>query len=412
MRRIILSEQEIQFASEKFSTPLYLYNFHKIELQYAKLRDFLPENFSILYTLKANSNLSICHQLAELGSGADISSMGELKAAVKAGFLPQDMTFTGPGKTTQDLIAALEARIGIIVVESINEARRLNNLAQKYGIKQDILVRVNPLYRTNQSCEIREQGSSCGSGEIQDSQTVPPVQTIASSASKFGVDEAQVVEVMQEIQSLEYLNLKGIHVFTESNVVNYQQLLASWVNTMNIANSLNEQGYPISILDFGGGVGIPYNWVDAEFDVESFGQELQQIFANNPYKYHCIVEIGRYLVGEAGCYITEVLDIKESLGKKFIIVDGGVHQLLRLSMKPASKYMEVIGKNGHSTQTVTMAGKLPTPLDIMVEDVEVPENLEIGDRTPEDEVNYPDTDLIAKYTARGWIFTRQDGTSY
>ena len=187
-------------------------------------------------------------------------------------------------------------------------------------------------------------------------------------------------KAIKQIKSLSSLNLKGIHIFTESNVLDYRQLLASWMNTIAIANRLNDRGYAISVLDFGGGIGIPYNWVDAEFDMESFGRELQEIFENNPYPYDCMVEIGRYLVGEAGCYITEVVDIKESLGKKFIIVDGGVHQLLRTSMKKASKYMEVLGKNDRPTQTATLGGKLPTPLDVMVEDVEVPDNLEIGDR--------------------------------
>ncbi|NEP89197.1 MAG: hypothetical protein F6K18_21515 [Okeania sp. SIO2C2] len=380
VRPILLSQQEIKTASEQYGTPLYLYNLNKIGRQYTKLRDYLPPNFSILYTLKANSNLTICHTLAQLGCGADISSTGELKAALKTGFSAPQIVFTGPGKTNSELAAAIEVGIGIIVLESVNEARRLNNLAQKYGKKQDVLIRINPLYRTNQSCEIREKASSCGSDDINSGEPSLKSQTIASSSSKFGVDENRAIEEIAAIDSLSNLNLKGIHIFTESNVLDYNQLLASWTNTISIANRINDQGYHISLLDFGGGVGIPYNSIDNEFDVESFGKELQRIFENNPYPYHCIVEIGRYMVGEAGCYMSEVVDIKESLGQKFIILDGGVHQLLRLSMKPASKYMEVLGRNGNYTQKATLGGKLPTPLDIMVEDVMLPEDIEIGDR--------------------------------
>ncbi|MDY7002852.1 MAG: hypothetical protein SWX82_02445 [Cyanobacteriota bacterium] len=379
MRPTLLSQNEIQAASEQYGTPLYLYNLDKIGRQYAKLREYLPPNFSILYTLKANSNLTICHTLAQLGCGADISSTGELKAALKTGFSAPQIVFTGPGKTNSELAAAIEAGIGIIVLESVNEARRLNNLAQKYGKKQDVLIRINPLYRTDRSCEIREKASSCGSNDTN-GEASPKIQTIASSSSKFGVDEDRAIEEIAAIDSLENLNLKGIHIFTESNVLDYNQLLASWTNTISIANKINDQGYHISLLDFGGGVGIPYNSIDSEFDMESFGKELQRIFENNPYPYNCIVEIGRYMVGEAGCYMTEVVDIKESLGQKFIILDGGVHQLLRLSMKPASKYMEVLGRDGNYTQKATLGGKLPTPLDIMVEDAMVPEDIEIGDR--------------------------------
>ena len=380
MQRLLLSGQEIGAASHIFGTPLYLYDFHKIGHQYAKLREYLPPNFKILYTLKANSNLSICHKLARLGAGADISSIGELGAALKAGFSAERMTFTGPGKTNPELRTALRARIGTIVLESVNEACRLNDLAEQEGIKQDVLIRINPLYRSSQSCEIRQQETNCDSSKEENgSQPKATIQTIVSSASKFGVDEALALEEIGAIASLAHLNLQGIHIFTESNVLDYKQLLASWTNTIDIANRMADQGYPISQIDFGGGIGIPYNWVDDEFDIQSFGKALQQIFDRNPYPYHCIVEIGRYLVGEAGCYLTEVVDIKQSQGKKFIIVDGGVHNLLRMSMKVASRYMEVLGKQASNTQKATIAGKLPTPLDVMVEDVAVPQDIAIGD---------------------------------
>ena len=379
MRRILLSEQEIQAALNQYGAPLYLYNLDKIDRQYARLRQSLPENFRIFYTLKANSNLSLCHRFAQLGCGADISSIGELTAARKVGVSSDELVFTGPGKNDSELIAALEAGIGLVVLESVNEAKRLNRLAGGYARQQDVLIRINPLYRTAQSCEIRERGS-CGNSNEDSLGSSLPIQTIASSASKFGIDEAVATEAIAAIAALPNLNLKGIHIFTESNVLDYRQLLASWTNTLNIANRLNDQGYSITLLDFGGGIGIPYNAVDEEFDIHSFGRELQQLFENNPYPYQCIVEIGRYLVGEAGCYITEVVDIKESQGQKFIILDGGVHQLLRLSMKPASKYMEVLGHEGQYAQKATLGGKLPTPLDVLVEDVSVPEDIAIGDR--------------------------------
>ena len=380
MSRIFLSGQEIEAASAQYGTPLYLYDLNKIDRQYAQLREYLPPNFRIHYALKANSNLTICHRLAQLGAAADVSSLGELSAALKTGFPPELILFTGPGKTNLELVAALEAGIGTIVLESVNEARRLNDLAQKYGSKQQVLLRINPLYRTSESCEISQGVSQCQSNNGNDSESRMTIQTIATTASKFGVDEAQAEEAIATISSLSHLNLQGIHIFTESNVLDYQQLLAGWQNTIAIANRLNEQGYPLSQIDFGGSIGVPYNAVDNEFDMESFGWELQRVFQNNPYPYDCKVEIGRYLVGEAGCYVTEVVDIKESQGKKFIIVDGGVHQLFRLSMKKASKYMEVLGKSNSRTQKVTLAGKLPTPLDIMVEDLEVPEEIEISDR--------------------------------
>ncbi|MDJ1183748.1 hypothetical protein [Roseofilum casamattae] len=376
-----LSASEVSAAVAEYGTPLYLYDFHKMESKYTQLQQHLPTNFTILYTLKANSNLSLCSKFARLGAGADISSRGELDTALKVGISPKQITFTGPGKSNLELKSALQVGIGTIVLESANEARRLNDLAEQEGIKQDVLIRINPRYRTSQSCEIREKGYQCGNNSNTDSsQPELTIQLIATSASKFGVDEDRVPQALQTIANCAHLNLKGIHIFTESNVLDYKQLLASWENTIAIANQLNDRGYHISVIDFGGGIGIPYNRVDPEFDTRAFGKELQQIFDRNPYQYSCVVEIGRYLVGEAGCYLTEVIDIKESQGQKFIILDGGVHQLLRLSMKPASKYMEVLGRGGRYSEKATLGGKLPTPLDIMVEDVMVPADISIGDR--------------------------------
>ncbi|NER78224.1 MAG: hypothetical protein F6K42_01345 [Leptolyngbya sp. SIO1D8] len=366
-----------QFPIEQCETPLYFYDFDKIEYQMNCIANSLPENFKIHYTLKANSNLAICSHLASLGASADISSIGELLVAIKAGFSPQNILFTGPGKTKQELAFALQQGVSLIVIESLNEAYRLNYLAAEYGIKQNILIRINPLYRTQNSCEIRQKNSSC-SAKIDSSSSI---QLISQSASKFGVDEEIALEIISRITSLENITLKGIHIFTESNLLDYQQLVASCQNTINIANRLKEKGYPISIVDFGGGIGVPYNNIDAEFDVKEFGQQMQLISDDNPYQYNYIFELGRYLVCESGSYITEIVDIKESQGKKFLILDGGVHQLFRTSaMMEASKFMDILGKERVTTERVTLAGKLPTPLDIISEDVEVPCNVEIGDR--------------------------------
>lgn len=364
--------------SVMYETPFYSYDFEKIERQFSLLKEFLPDVFQVHYTLKANSSLAICHYIADLGASADISSIGELVAAIKTGFTPEQIIFTGPGKTNRELSFALKQNIGLIVVESVKEAYRLNSLATESGIKQDILVRINPTYRTENSCEVSQSKSN--SNCTINTESDAPIQLISQSASKFGIEEKIALEAIDEIVSLENINLKGIHIFTESNVLNYQQLVASCQNTINIANRIRDAGYPIEIVDFGGGMGVPYNDVDAEFDVEEFGKQVQIISDRNPYKYDYKFELGRYLVCEAGSYVTEVIDIKESQGKKFLILDGGIHQLFRLSMMKASKFMDVVGKEKVTTETVTLAGKLPTPLDTMVEDVEVTNNVKIGDR--------------------------------
>lgn len=373
VKPILLSQEKITAASQAYGTPLYLYNLNKITCQLTNLIDHLPANFTIHYAIKANSSLTICRKLAQLGTSVDVSSLGELQTALKVGFSPERVVFTGPGKTKQDLAAALDLQCGLIVLESFNQAQVLNKLAQQSGIRQDVIVRINPVYRTSQSCETQQACS------IQAETTI---QLISQSASKFGVDEEIASETLKEINALPYLNLKGIHVYTESNVLAYQDLLASWRNTMNIAEGLREQGYPISLIDFGGGVGVPYRSTEQSFDTIQFGREVQQLLNKVSHNYQCLVEIGRYLVGEAGCYITEVVDIKDSRGRLFLILDGGINHLLRTSssMKEATKYMEVLSKESIKTKPATLVGKLMTSLDVLVEDVQVPENIEIGDQ--------------------------------
>lgn len=376
VEKLVGLKNQIDKIATQYATPLYAYDFEKIDSQFYLLQKNLSQNFQVHYTLKANSNLAICNHLGRLGASADISSIGELVAAIKAGFSPQQIVFTGPGKTNRELSFALKQGIRLIVVESINEARRLNSLAAQHGVNQDILVRINPLYRTSHSCEVSQGGSDCNINTNSNAS----IQLISESASKFGIDEQMASKAIREIVSLENINLKGIHIFTESNLLHYQQLVASCQNTINIANRLRDQGYSISIVDFGGGMGVPYNNIDPKFDIEAFGKEMQKISDHNPYQYDYIFELGRYLVCESGCYVAEIIDIKESQGKKFFILDGGVHQLLRPSMKKANKFMDILGKDRVNTEKVTLAGKLPTPLDVLVEDVEVPQNVEIGDR--------------------------------
>ena len=371
MQSIGLSQQQISQAVLQYGTPLYLYNLETVEHRYATLAACLPQNCRIYYALKANSNLTICRALAQLGAAAEVSSLGEFMAALRSGFAPASIVFTGPGKADHELAVALDKGVGLIVVESITEARRVNALAEQRGMKQAILLRINPTYRTLNSCDV-----ACNIGP----DGLQPIQMNGQGASKFGTDEAEMEGTIAMLQTLDSIQLQGIHIFTESNVMDYQQLLAAWENTIQIADRLRAAGHPITTIDFGGGVGIAYNAIDAAFDTEGFGEQLATLFANHPYNYTCILEIGRYLVCESGCYVTEVVDVKQSQGQTFVIIDGGVHNLYRTpAMQNASKYLTVVGKAAEPGIRAVLAGKLPTPIDIIAKDVLLPETIAPGD---------------------------------
>jgi len=355
---------------QHYGSPLYLYDLDKIEARFEQLNACLPRNFRVHYALKANSNLTINNLLARRGAAAEVSSLGEFLAALKSGYAPQETVFTGPGKSNHELAVALDHGIGWIVVESANEARRLDVLAAERNRKQPILLRINPEYRTLNSCDV---SCAVGGGE-----RLQPIAMNSQGGSKFGVDEGAAAAEMEAILHLSHVALKGIHIFTESNVLDYRHLLDAWRNTMAIADNLRAQGYPITVLDFGGGIGVPYNAVDSAFDTVALGRELAATFAHTPY--HCILEMGRYIVCEAGTYITEVLDIKQSRGQRFAIVNGGVHHIYRTpAMQNASKFLTVPGKEHSETVPTTLAGQLPTPLDILVREAPLPADLAVGD---------------------------------
>ena len=354
--------------AQEYGTPLYLYNLATIEERAAQLTSCLPSNFRLHYALKANSNLTISQLMAKQGAGSEVSSLGELVAALKSGFSASEAVFTGPGKTNFELASALDYGIGLVVVESVNEAKRLDLLAAERDKKQPVLLRINPQYRTINSCD-------CGGAGDDD---LKPIPMNGKGASKFGVDEAIAGETLKAINELPHLDLQGIHIFTESNVLDYRHLLDAWRNTLAIANNLRAQGLPINILDFGGGIGVPYNTVDAAFDTAAFGQALTELFGGT--SYHCILEMGRYIVCEAGSYITEVLDIKRSNGERFVIVNGGVHNIYRTpDIQRANRFVTVLGKETAEIEPTTLAGQLPTPLDIITDGAPLPVNLEIGD---------------------------------
>lgn len=393
-------------AATQFGAPLYLYDLALIEARFAALNHSLPQNFRLHYALKANSNLTLSHLLARRGAAAEVSSLGEFIAALKSGYPAEETVFTGPGKTNYELAEALNYHIGLIVVESANEARRLNQIAAEQGKQQPILLRINPQFRTLNSCDSgcaidaktnsvvhAAENPNAASETIEsetietiseangshNSDTLKPIAMNGRGASKFGVDEAQAAAELLQIQSLSHVRLRGIHVFTESNVLDYRQLIDAWQNTVAIAHRLRAQGFCIEVIDFGGGIGVPYNSVDAAFDVPAFGAALQSLFSHEPF--HFILEMGRYLVCEAGMYLTEVLDIKESQGKRFAILNGGVHHLYRTpAMQNASKFLRVLGKESSNTMPTTIAGQLPTPIDVVVRDALLPVDLEIGDR--------------------------------
>jgi diaminopimelate decarboxylase len=352
---MVLTHDEIESAARHHGTPLYLYEFEKIKHQYSQLRMSLGENFEIYYALKANPNPSICCLLAELGCGADVSSMGELQRALETGFPRERIIFTGPGKTPEELTFALTNQIYLVVIESLGEAKRLNSLAKDHGLQQKVLVRINPY-------------ESAFQGSIK----------IGSSSSKFGIDEEAINAMLPELLSFDCLQVTGVHIYSESNILDHHQFLRSCHATLEIANRIRESGLPVNTVDFGGGIGVPYDFNDTEFNGAQFGLELNRLLSSNDLGYHCIFEIGRYLTAESGYFVMQVVDTKVSRGQRFVILNGGIHHLFRPLLANANKLLQIVNGRGQASQMNTFVGPLLTPSDVIVNAL-ITREVDVGD---------------------------------
>lgn len=347
-------ENQLKRVAQKFMTPLFLYKMERISSRFQLLENNLPKNFAIYYALKANGNLAICNKLAKEGCSADVSSLGELVTARKAGF--KSILYTGPGKTDEEIIAAIKYKLKFIVVESTKEASRIDYYAQKVRVRQNVLLRINP--------KIKIEGiklKMCG------------------TTSKFGIDEENAIHALKMLLTLKNIHCQGIHIYTGSCILNDSVLLQSYNYSIRLANKLRSNGFFIKYIDLGGGIGVPYSLAEQKFNIERFGRKINLLIKKNKYNFKYILEVGRFLVAESGVYITKIVDIKESQGKTYLILDGGINNIFRISMAYANKLCKVIGKSTEKYKFASIAGPLCSHQDIFTEDIKIPANTQIGD---------------------------------
>ena len=346
---------------EEYGTPLYVYDLEIIRQQYEVLKRSIPSKVKIFYAVKANPNLHICKFMHSLGAGAEIASSGELFIALKAGFTGKDIIYNGPGKTDEDILYAIENRVHVINVESMDELHRLNTIAASKRSLVKVCIRVNPI---NGISKVKMQ---TGGGP-----------------QKLGIDEEQIEIVIRTALKCAWIELQGIHIYVGSQILEHKLLLDSIENTLQIAGRTNQLGFPLKCVNFGGGLGVPYSESEPEFEVESFGKGLTAIINQASKKYnlstsHFILEPGRFLVSEAGIFLTKVITVKESRGKKFAILDGGINHAflpIRMNRNYPTLIANKIGLPNTTSQI--LGGPLCTSMDVFANEVELP-NIEVND---------------------------------
>ncbi|MGN6270099.1 MAG: pyridoxal-dependent decarboxylase, exosortase A system-associated [Sphingomonas sp.] len=351
-----------EWIDEAGSTPLFLYDFSVIADRIARLRTALPGGVDVHYAIKANPFAPLLATIAPLVDGLDVASAGELRAAL--GVKPASViSFAGPGKRDAELEDAILAG-ATINLESEGEAARALAIGDRSGVTPRLAVRVNPDF------ELRGSGMRMG-----------------GRASPFGVDADRAAALVRTIRSAG-ADWRGFHIFAGSQALDTAAIIETQAATLALAARLAEQaGAAPPLVNLGGGFGIPYFAGDMPIDVEAVGAALSDALASRESilaDSRFALELGRWLVGEAGVYLTRIVDRKESQGEIFLVVDGGLHHQLAAS----GNFGTVVRRNypvalaerldAPATETVSVVGCLCTPLDRLADRIGLP-HAEPGD---------------------------------
>ncbi len=306
-------EDYIRFAfsknSEVVANPTcYIYDLSEITSKIEEIDKNKCGNVSLYYAMKANPNMEVLtHIINHSGiAGVEIASTGELEKAKKAGLDNSKVLFTGPGKTELELEESIKSGIRFINVESVIEAIRINKIADKLGVeKVNVLLRVNIDYFIDGASEY-----------------------MAGMSTKMGIDQSRFYEDYADIKSLEHINVCGFHVFAADGVLDYSILLKYTDYVFKFVKEAEEIVGRIDVIDFGGGFGIDYTKEGKFFDTKKYFNGLEDLakkysFENKEF----ILELGKFIVGSAGYYATQIVDIKDSKGMKHIVTAGGVNHM-------------------------------------------------------------------------------------
>ena len=339
-----------QLAARVGQTPFYAYDRVQLRQRVTDLRAVLPASVKLHYAMKANPLPAVVGLMAGLVDGIDVASAGELKVALDAGADPQEVSFAGPGKRASELRQAVAAGV-LVNLESLREVGLLAQISTELGLAARVAVRVNPDF------ELKGSGMKMGGGPKQ-----------------FGVDVEQMPELMAAIASAE-LAFEGFHLFAGSQNLRPESICEAQQKSYALAVRLaGSTPLPVKFLNLGGGFGIPYFPGEQRLDMRSIGDNLAELVERaKTYLPQAafVIELGRYLVGEAGIYVARVLDRKISRGQVFLVTDGGLHHNLAAS----GNFGQVIRKNypvaignrmgAVDVEPASVVGPLCTPLDLL-----------------------------------------------
>ncbi|ACU75836.1 pyridoxal-dependent decarboxylase, exosortase system type 1 associated [Catenulispora acidiphila DSM 44928] len=352
-----------RLAARVGATPFFAYDRGLLADRLAAVRHALPAGVHLSYAVKANPMPALLHHLSALVDGFDVASGLELRAALDTPVRPEKVSFAGPGKTVAEIRQAVASGV-TVELESELELTRVRAAAAEIGVAARVAVRVNPDFA------VRGSGMRLGGGPQQ-----------------FGVDSERVPDLLR-LMAGEDLEFQGFHIFAGSQNLRAEEICEAQRRTVDLVVALAEHApSPVRYVNVGGGFGIPYTARDTALDLAPIGENLAKltdVVAAALPGARIAVELGRYLVGEAGVYVTRVLDRKESRGKVFLVVDGGLHHQLAASgnfgQTIRRNYPLAVANRIDETAAgkVSVVGCLCTPLDLLGDDVDLPA-ADVGD---------------------------------
>ena len=345
-----------------FETPLYVYFSEKLKNSVNSLMDALGQHVDILFSLKSNPNPSIVSFLKDCGLGADVSSLFELKIALKVGMLPENIVFVGPVKTEEAVNFAIEKKIYAIAVESFEEMQLIDSIGRKLGQPVTVLIRINPSFKI--------EGAPIKMGGV---------------SSQFGIDEEVFFASEEFRKKLPGLSVRGIHVYNGSRSLDARSIYDNISNILELSvHCAQHLGIDLSAVDFGGGFGIPYFDDEQELDLGSIKDDLSALFCRYKKRFprvRLIAESGRYIIGPSGYMVSRVQRVKHSRGKVFVILDAGYNVFMASSQVGSfvirNFKMSLIPMNRECTPNkplipVDVVGPLCTPGDVLARQVKIP----------------------------------------
>lgn len=344
--------------AEQYGTPLFVYDGDELADRITGLRRLLHPSMEIFFSLKSNPNVSVCAVLRGHGARAEVSSMAELITARWAGVPPEDIIFLGPGKSRAEIDACLDEGVAAIVCESFGELELIDRLAGARGLVAPVALRVNPAFAV--------KGSRL---------------TMGGKPRQFGIDEGQLLDEPGLASRHPNVRLMGVQCYLGTRFLDEAPIVANTRRILDLAEQLSERlGFPLEMVDVGGGLGVAYFDGERDLDVELLADGMNEVigpFADRHPGTRLMLEAGRYLTAWSGTYVVRVRYTKTSMARDFAVTDGGTnHHMAAVGIGSAIKRnfpMRLLNRiDEPATGSWSVTGPLCTPNDVLGTNVALP----------------------------------------